>query len=159
MDFKLINVGIADTAISTSPNVLRTILGSCVGICLYHAGSRTGGMAHIMLPEPRSDMHTPHKYASTAIPLMLEGFYSRGIERIDLSAKIIGGATMFNLSENSMMSEIGRNNIKKVKEILDENRIALVAEDTGGTWGRTVDFYLSNGEIKIKSMNKTERII
>ena len=50
MSFKLINVGIADTEVAKPPDILRTILGSCVGICFYDSVNKIGGLAHIMLP-------------------------------------------------------------------------------------------------------------
>jgi hypothetical protein len=51
MSFQLINIGIADLKVTTTPNVLRTILGSCVGICLYDPGTKVIGLSHIMLAE------------------------------------------------------------------------------------------------------------
>jgi chemotaxis protein CheD len=152
-------VGIADLKVASGSDILRTILGSCVGICLYDAEAKVGGLSHIMLPVMKSKTSSEKKYADTAIPLLLEEMKKIGARKDKLIAKIIGGATMFNLSENSMMAEIGRNNIIKVKEILDEMKIRIIAEDTGGDYGRTIDFYMENGEIKVKSLGKEDRIL
>lgn len=159
MDFKLINVGIADSAVSSRPDVLRTVLGSCVGICLYDAASGVGGLSHIMLPVMRSDTSSKKKYADTAIPLLIAEMEEAGADIKNISAKIAGGASMFKLSENSMMAEIGPNNIKKAKEVLAGFGIELSGEDTGGDSGRTIDFYLESGIVKIKSLGKNEREI
>ena len=61
MEFNLINVGIADYAISSSPDILRTILGSCVGICLYDPELKIGGMCHIMLPSMKDTLEVDEK--------------------------------------------------------------------------------------------------
>lgn len=158
-DFKLINIGIAEIGISSSPDILRTILGSCVGICLYDPVKKIGGLSHIMLPELKSPSSSPKKYADTAIPLLISELEKNGAAKNRLISKIIGGATMFKLSENSMMSEIGRGNIAKVRTILDGLKIKIVAEDVGGDYGRTMDFQLDTGDIRIKSIGKPEKTI
>jgi chemotaxis protein CheD len=158
-DFKLINIGIADIGISESPDILRTILGSCVGICLYDPSRKIGGLAHIMLPVLKTVTSSPKKYADTAIPILISMLEKNGASRNRLIAKIIGGATMFKLSENSMMSEIGRGNIAKVRQILEDVGIKIIAEDVGGDYGRTMDFQLETGDIRIKSIGKPEKTI
>lgn len=157
MDFNLINVGIADYTVAASPDILRTILGSCVGICLYDAEKKIGGMSHIMLPKIKDNSKSIKKYADSAIPTMLEDMLGKGADRSRVTAKIIGGARMFNVSENSVMGEIGTNNIVKVKEVLQRLEISIVGEDTGGNFGRTIDFYLNSGNVKIKSMGRNEK--
>ncbi|TFH43130.1 MAG: chemotaxis protein CheD [Chrysiogenales bacterium] len=159
MEFDFINVGIAEFGVSEAPNILRTILGSCVGICLYDPKSKVGGMSHIMLPSLKDSSKSMKKYADTAIPMMLEDMERQGAARGRVNAKIVGGAKMFSMSENSVMGEIGNNNIAKVKEVLKGLSIALIAEDTGGNYGRTIDFYLDTGKVKIKSMGREERVI
>ena len=58
-----------------------------------------------------------------------------------------------------MMSEIGRGNISKVREVLGSFNIKIIAEDVGGDYGRTVDFQLETGDIRIKSIGKSEKTI
>ena len=159
MEFMLINVGIADFRVSSSPDILRTILGSCVGICLYDPQLKIGGMCHIMLPSMREDSTSVKKYADTSIPMVLGEMASKGADRGRIKAKIVGGAKMFNVSENSMMGEIGNNNIIKVRDVLRSYSIGIVAEDTGGNYGRTIDFYLDSGMVKIRSMGREEKAI
>jgi len=159
MSFRLINIGIADLKVGTHPDVLRTILGSCVGICLYDPDARIVGMSHIMLAEKNTPEGNPKKYADTAIPLLVEEMVNAGSDTKKLVAKIIGGAMMFKIAENSMMGEIGKSNVRKVKEILQSSGIPLLAEDTGGDFGRTIDFFSEDGSIKVKSLGKPEKLI
>lgn len=157
MAFKLINVGIAEIAVTQTPDILRTILGSCVGICLYDKDRGIGGLAHVMLPTSKQGGSSPKKYADTAIPMLADELVSLGAGK--LVAKIVGGAMMFNLSENSLMGEIGKNNVSKAREILEKLNISIAAEDTGGNYGRTIDFYLETGEVKVKSIGKPDKIL
>jgi chemotaxis protein CheD len=159
MEFNLINVGIAELGIAEESDILRTILGSCVGICLHDPESKIGGLAHIMLPEKKSHSSNEKKYADTAIPLLIEDMVKKGAISAKITAKIIGGARMFKVSENSIMGEIGDNNINKVKEVLKNKNIKILAEDVGKDYGRTIDFYVKDGMVKIKSLGQEEKII
>ena len=52
------------------------------------------------------------------------------------------------------MGDIGRNNISSVKSTLSSLNIRIISEDVGGDYGRTIDFYLETGEIRIKTIGK-----
>lgn len=159
MDFRFINVGIADFGIAKSPNILRTVLGSCVGICLYDEKRKIAGLSHIMLPSQTEKNSNEKKYADTAIELLIKEMETVGAEKTRIIAKIAGGATMFKITGNSMMGEIGKNNVAKVKEVLSALGIKIVAEDTGGNYGRTIDFYSESGVLRIRSLGREEKVL
>jgi len=69
-----------------------------------------------------------------------------------------GGAQMFVLASSEMM-RIGPRNIESCKEMLDELMIPLIAEDTGGNYGRTVELDCSNGVFMIRSVQNGVRQI
>ncbi len=152
--FRLVTVGIADLEVAEPPDILRTILGSCVGICLYDNKKRIGGLSHIMLPKI-SDLNSDKKrYADTAIPILLDKMLNKGAGMESITAKIVGGATMFRLPSRTNFSNIGENNARSVKNILADLKIKIVGEELGGDFGRTIDFYMDTGMIKIKYLNK-----
>ncbi|MGL4368521.1 MAG: chemotaxis protein CheD [Spirochaetota bacterium] len=159
MNFQLINVGIADLRVAKSPDVLRTILGSCVGICLYDPEIKTIGLSHIMLADQTTIEGAPGKYAGTAIPILIEQMVAAGADEKRIIAKIVGGAMMFKMADNSLMGEIGRKNVKRVKEVLSEYSISIVAEETGGDFGRTIDFFSEDGTVRVKSLGRPEKTI
>jgi chemotaxis protein CheD len=159
MDFKLISVGIADFKVTSSPDILRTILGSCVGICCYDYEKKIAGLSHIMLPNWNDASTNMKKYADSAIPLLIGEMERVGANLERITAKIAGGASMFRLIGNGIMSEIGRNNVTKVREVLADLKVKIVAEDIGGDYGRTIDFYSEDGMLKIKSLGRAEKII
>lgn len=154
MPFNLITVGIAELEVAKPPDILRTILGSCVGICLYDNKNKVGGLSHIMLPKMNDKNSNKKKYADTAVPLLLEEMKNKGADIDFLSAKIVGGATMFNISKKSSLMNVGQSNIISVKNILHELKIRITAEELGGDFGRTIDFYMDSGVVKIKYLNR-----
>ena len=147
----LIHVGIADMKISRGEDILRTILGSCIAICLYDQRLKMGGLAHIMLPLANVANALPEKYADTALPLLVKKMEDAGSDIKRMKAKIAGGAKMFDLVNDSMISSIGMNNAAKVEQLLFEIGIELLGKDVGGNYSRIINFYLSNGEVRIKA--------
>jgi len=154
----LVVVGIADQNITMPPKVLITYaLGSCIGICLYDRFKKIAGLAHILLPYSSlsSGPVVAYKYADTAIDALLNRMVSLGCDKRFITAKIAGGANMFEVTGKS----IGERNIEAVKETLKSLKITIVAEDVGGNYGRTVEFNPENGMLTIRSIGKPLKII
>ncbi len=156
---ELLVVGISDYKLARCPNVFVTYaLGSCVGICLYDSQSKIGGLSHIMLPE--SSMFSNNeinrmKFADTAIVDLVQNLVKLGAERRRLTAKIAGGAQMFEVQQGSLVGTIGDRNISSVKNTLQSLRIPILAEDTGLNYGRTVYFDLETGIMKVQSLSRS----
>ena len=161
---EVVNVGVAEYFVTHNPHVLASYgLGSCVGVALYDDKHKIGGLAHIMLPDSHSmtKKSNPGKFADTAIRSMVEEMERLGSRRSDIKAKIAGGACMFtipgavnprNVPGPCLGMQIGERNIEAAKAALEELKIKLVAEDTGGNYGRTMRFDVSNGEVIISSI-------
>lgn len=153
-----IKVGIADWRVDREPKQLVTLgLGSCVGIALYDASTRIGGLAHIMLPDSSQFQNktNPAKYADLAIPAMLEEMLKRGAKKSAITAKIAGGAQMFNFGDKNVTSlNIGQRNVEMTKKVLADLKIPLLGEHTGENYGRTMIFRLTNGEVLIRAIGK-----
>ena len=149
----LISIGVAQLGISSNPSVLRTILGSCIGICIYDRIKKVGGMAHILLPI-KTGSGKPEKYADTAIPILVERLLKEGCKKEFMSAKIAGGSTMFKFKSSVSLGQIGERNIIETKKALEKTGIPIVAEDIGGNVGRVIDFFLEDGRLKIKAAGK-----
>lgn len=148
---EIITVGVAQIRYSSSPAVLRTILGSCVGICIYDKVKKIGGMAHVLLPINQKGSLNPEKYADTAIPMLVKELLKEGAKKENLSAKITGGASMFKFGSNIALGQIGERNIEQTKLELQKLGIAILVEEVGGNLGRVIDFYLEDGRMKVKA--------
>ncbi len=151
----LIKVGMADLKVIKHPGVLTTLgLGSCVGICLFDPVTKVTGMAHIMLPSSQAIRNNTNaaKFADTAIDLMLSEMQKLGADKNRLICKIAGGAQMFSFQSKNDMMKIGERNAEAVREIMKSHRIAIKADDTGGSFGRTIEFDSNDGMLLIKTI-------
>jgi chemotaxis protein CheD len=145
--------------ISDGTNTLTTrALGSCVAITLYDKTKKLGGMIHFILPANPGGKKK-EKYADTGIKLLLERMIKEDARKENLVAKMIGGAIMFGEFTDDIENSIGRRNVKKAKNVLRELGIKLAAHDTGGDYGRSVKFYLSDGKVHINSYKTGVKII
>lgn len=150
-----ITIGIGDLKVCRAPDVLVTYaLGSCVGICLLDNATGIGGLSHIMLPESTgmSAQTSPMKFADKALPMLVQQMVALGANKSRLTAKIAGGATMFQIANEKF--NIGERNIAAVKKFLNENRIPILAEDCGLNYGRTQLFYPATGVMEIRAAAK-----
>ena len=135
-------------------------LGSCIGICLYDSSIKLGALVHIMLPlNMETGRKNPMKYADTGIRETLRQMEAKGARRMHITAKIAGGAKMFDIGDNVSLGNIGQRNIESVRMILKNERIRILKEDLGGTTARTLLFDVSNGLGCIRSYGKPELII
>lgn len=159
----IVKVGIADMNIVKPPGLIRTSgLGSCVGVVVYDSVNQIAGMGHVMLPcssLAKADSLNIAKYADTAISALVELVVHAGARRHFLKAKIAGGAQMFQFTSGSEMMRIGPRNVEAVKEQLNLLSIKLVAEETGGNSGRTIEFNPDNGELMIRTVNQGVMIL
>ena len=145
-----IKVGISDMNIGRAPDVLVTFaLGSCVGICLYDAQHKIGGLSHILLPDSTTQAgpaKNPYRFADSAIPLL--------VRKLELAGA--GGAQMFSAVNNASLSNVGDRNARAVKDTLHKLGIPIIADDTGKNFGRTLFFNTADGSMLIKSANQGE---
>jgi chemotaxis protein CheD len=159
MESILVKVGMADLQVAESPGRLRTTgLGSCVGVALYDPLVKIGGLAHVMLPSQslsRGDTNRA-KYADTAIPLLLEKMEQSGANRKRIVAKLAGGAQMFKFQSSHHLS-IGQRNVEECHQQLRKADIPVVAEDTGGNYGRTIELDTLTGILYVRSVNTGEK--
>ncbi|MGI6587763.1 MAG: chemotaxis protein CheD [Peptococcia bacterium] len=162
MSKESVRIGIAEFKIARTPvSILTTGLGSCVGICLWDPFIKIGGMVHIMLPDSKQGRNVINraKYADSGVELLIEELCKNGAREGRLVAKIAGGAQMFNFPNTNEMMKIGNRNIVAVKNVLKINKIKLLAEDTGGNYGRTIEFFTENGQLLVKSIHKGVKVI
>ncbi|WP_274361459.1 chemotaxis protein CheD [Paenibacillus thermotolerans] len=152
----IIKVGMADLNVANAGCVLRTTgLGSCVGVTLYDPVLKIAGMAHVMLPSSeiaREGVLNKAKYADTAIPEVIRLLVQLGAAASRLEAKLAGGAQMFSLGTGGDTMRIGPRNVESCKLSLQKFNIPVKAEDTGGNYGRTIEFQSDSGKLLIRSV-------
>jgi chemotaxis protein CheD len=158
----IVSVAIGQWVLAAAPLKIQTLLGSCVGVVLYHRTAKLGGVAHIMLPTAPRNADHPGKYADTAIPAMIADI-ERALgpdSRRRLTAKLAGGASMFQVDpaalENSQLN-IGQRNQAMIEGILGALNIPILARDLGGNTGRRLILDTASGIVTIKAPGGADR--
>ena len=160
-DSQVVTVGMGHGVVTMAPHIVSCQgLGSCVVVAIYDARRKIGGIAHIMLPDSKelNGYHKPYECADTAIAKLLEGLQNEEANLKNLSAKIVGGASMFASGEDSNMS-IGEQNIMSIKSILRKKGIPLMGADVGSNYGRSIEFHLDSGKLIVMAIGKADRVI
>lgn len=157
-----VRVKVADYAVRRGPAVITTIgLGSCVAIALYDRDTRIGALAHILLPSQAMSREpaNPAKFPETIVPLMLEEMRALGSRNGRVSAKIVGGASMFGQLVKDSGINVGERNVLATRQALAAAGVPIIAEDTGLDYGRSVYFHLADGRMEVRSLRKGDRVL
>ena len=155
-------VRVADFKAAAADEVLVTLgLGSCVGIALLDAEAQIGGLAHILLPSPSLSRLTdnPAKFPQTAVPALVSEMTRLGGERGRLTARLIGGASMFGSLAPPGSIQMGERNVVATREVLSRMGIPVTAEAVGGDFGRSVRFRVGEGRIEIRSVTHGDQVL
>ena len=156
---KDLKVGIGDMKFTRGSGVVITYaLGSCIGITFYDPFLKLGALLHIMLPN-KTDPNDPKvfKYADSGIRETVRKLSAFGMVKSRTVVKIAGGAKMFDVKGNSDFGNIGQRNAAMVKKILMEERLRISAEDTGGTYARTMLIDVATGNVAVRTVGKIGR--
>lgn len=156
-----LKVGIGDMKFARNQGrVVTYALGSCIGITFYDPMVRLGALLHVMLPSKGNgaDMN-PFKYADPGIRETLRKMSAFGMVKSRTVVKIAGGAKMFEISGKADFGNIGQRNLMVVKQVLREEGLRIVAEDTGGTCARTMFLDVANGSVMIRAVGRPERFL
>lgn len=127
---------------------IRTVLGSCVSIIMWHRQRRIGGMCHYMLPERLSRQASrgrDGRYAGDAVQFFREEIRRAGTAPWDYEVKLVGGGRLFNAG-----MDVGRRNIDVARRLLREHGFSVVAEHLAGVGYRHVVFEVDSGQIWLK---------
>jgi chemotaxis protein CheD len=141
------SVGMGELVVATGPACLSSILGSCVGLVLFHPRRQIGGLAHVVLPKAEGRLGGKGKFADLAVPEMLRQIAALGGNRAGLVAKLFGGASMFS---GTGPLQIGISNEQAVRAALEIERIPVVAADLGGIKGRMIHFHCETGQVRVE---------
>jgi chemotaxis protein CheD len=136
---------------SAEPSVVRTILGSCVAVCLFDAVACVGGMNHFLLPTRHAANGSDLRYGNLATDRLIDLVIARGAEVTRLEAKLFGGATMVPTFGGGARL-LSRQNVAVAREVLASHGIPVVAESVDGRRGRNLFFETHTGAAFVKEI-------
>jgi chemotaxis protein CheD len=143
----IVKVGMGELEVLEGVGLMKTLLGSCIGLVLHDRLKKVGGLAHIVLPTSTGMATAAGKYADTAIPELLRRIERLGGRSRHVVAKLAGGANMF-ASGNA--NGIGEQNIAMVESLLKLADISVIGRHCGGQHGRRMAYDVASGQVTVE---------
>ena len=141
---------------------VRTLLGSCVAIAVWHPQLRVGGLCHYMLPTRNMHSRQGHaghghgghggqldgRYADEAMYLLLRGMRAAGARPQEFDAKLFGGGRMY--GDATAGSDVPHRNVAAGRALVHQHGLRLRAEHLGGQGHRNLYFELWSGDVYLR---------
>lgn len=136
---------------------IRTLLGSCVAITLWHPRLQIGGMCHYLLPMGHVSHQTKEldgRYANDALTLFMHELEKSRTRPADYEVKMFGGGDQFPCQGNSDSISVSDKNTHAGRSFLKQHGFTLKAEHLGGTGHRNVIFDIWSGHVWMQHVAK-----
>ena len=138
------------------PAILRTLLGSCVGIAFRVPRLGLGALCHPMLPRfPVKQALTMtrsagRRYVDYAIRDLARQFDALGARRDEVEVKLFGGGDVLLTGNDATRPTVGRLNIEVAIKVLEEEGFCIIASSLGGQRGINIYFNTQTGEVLLQ---------
>jgi len=135
---------------------IRTLLGSCVAITLWHTRLRIGGMCHYLLPQrrrtraPDVSEELDGRYADEAVQMFLREIAQHGTRVGEYEAKLFGGGRMFSAARSGRFTDVPNQNMEAGRALLAAHGFTVHAEDLGGNGHRQIIFDVASGAVWVR---------
>ncbi len=144
--------------VSKNDELIATVLGSCISVCVTDRVAGISGMNHFMLPlytEKHAEswgstvISAETRYGNFAMEHMINDIINHGGVKSRLELKVIGGGRVMD-----KMTDVGLRNISFVYDYIANERLNLVKEDVGDRYPRKVIFHVKSGKVKVRKLKK-----
>ncbi len=139
---------------------IRTLLGSCVSLVLWHPELLIGGMCHFMLPtrSKRPSRQLDGRYGDEAIEMMLREACVHGIAPSEFRIQLFGGGNMFPEIGRQKDNHVGKKNVEAAKQLLQAHGLTCHGAHVEGTGHRNLIFDLWSGQVSLKHIPSTRTV-
>ncbi len=141
---------------SAQGDVIRTLLGSCVAVCLYDPVARVGGMNHFMLPDGHNADRNAAAFGVNAMELVINAMMKCGGDRRRFVAKVFGASTL--RAEGAGFADIAPRNAKFALEFLADEEIPVAAQKLGGRSALSVRFDTATGRALVREIDEPQEV-
>ncbi|UWZ82453.1 chemotaxis protein CheD [Occallatibacter riparius] len=141
------------------PAILRTLLGSCVGITFLVPRLEIGALCHPMLPRCPADkvrtidVHAGRRYVDFAIREMARRLDSHGATRVETIVKIFGGNDVLSVNSDACRPTVGMLNRDSAIRVLEEEGYSISASCLGRSTGMHLTFHTQTGEVLVRRLD------
>lgn len=158
LDREMVVIQPGEYYVTDKDEVIATLLGSCISVCLRDNDTKIGGMNHFMLPGDFSKKEifssNSGRYGMYAMELLIGDILKMGGGR-NLSAKVFGGAHVLHAVPNTART-VPQANIEFIKSFLSMEGIPVENSNVGGRYGRKVLYLPRNGKAYVKKLISEE---
>lgn len=137
---------------SNHGDVVRTVIGSCVAVCIWDSELRIGGVCCYMHSGGKKKSERNGRYSEAAITQLIKMMKDMGSRKENLSAQIYGAGC-----KNGKSKRDGDKRIKSGKKILSKLNIKIISEDIGGSMGRKILFDTASGHAAVLKVHETRQ--
>ena len=139
--------------VTRNDEMITTVLGSCISVCIYEQTTGLGAMNHFMLPNSNSSndaedlMSESFRYGDVAMERMINDLLRNGADKSQIVFKAFGGGQII-----KQMTSVGERNIKFLHKFMVMEGYKLAAADLGGPHPRKVNFFPKTGKVMVKKL-------
>ena len=155
MKDKEVTIYIGGIHASSEPQLVKTLLGSCISVCLFDPVKAVGGMNHFMLPRGVASDGESSRFGAYAMDCLIGAMMKLGADRRRFVAKVFGGAHVLNVKEST--NGVPQQNVEFIREFLESEGFPILSQDVGGYHPRHVHFYTGTGRALIKRLGADTR--
>lgn len=134
--------------------MVETLLGPCIAIVVWFPAARLGGICHFLLPGPRRVAEHARdldgRYGYDAWVWLKQQARVQALRMGEAEVKLFGGARSLANPATRQQTDIGRQNIAFVEQLLAESGVKVVGRDLGGEGHRVLRFDLSSGDVWVR---------
>jgi chemotaxis protein CheD len=133
--------------------VVKTLLGSCVSILVWHPAKRVGGMCHFVLPArgSRTGGGPDGRFAPEAMELLVRGMALYGTTPAEYRFQLYGGGNMFPEFNIVSGQRVGNQNAAAARSLVRQYSGQLEVEELGRDVYRHIAFDLDTGEVAARA--------
>ena len=148
-----------ESYLARKPAIIRTILGSCVGVTFWSGRIGAGALCHAQLPRcpPNSSselsLAAGRRYVDFSIRDLARQFDQLGAIRSEVQVKLFGGADVLLVgAAPSSKPTVGRLNCETAIEVVRDEGFHVIASSLGGTAGLNIRFDTRTGEVLVRRL-------
>lgn len=149
-----------DFCFAEAGTVIRTLLGSCVAITMWHPVRRVGGMCHYVVPSRRLGAHPRQldgRYADEVVRMFQREIAGLWTEPADYQVKMFGGGAQFAPRPGLDTLDVPSDNVAAGLRLLADAGFTVGSHHLGGTGHRNVVFDLATGDVWLKHVALDDR--
>jgi chemotaxis protein CheD len=143
----------------SEPTILRTVLGSCVGVTFRIPRLGVAALCHPMLPIYPSkgpatlSVAAGRRYVDFTIRDLARQFDRLGANRAEIEVKLFGGGDVLLVGGAKSRPTVGKLNCESALKVLQDEGFGVAASSLGGTSGVHIQFNSETGEVLLRRLS------